>query len=174
MGNLSYSLPVSNEPLTGRPPTSVKGFLQFRKQVYSSYICWMNPDQKRVLFDGVCNLCSSSVQFILKRDKKNQFLFGSLQGEYGQEVLRKYQLPATSLHSFILLEGDKLYTHSSGALRMLKHLGGGWQLLYACIIVPKFIRDGVYNWIARNRYKWFGKKEVCWVPKPEWRGKFLP
>jgi predicted DCC family thiol-disulfide oxidoreductase YuxK len=126
-----------------------------------------------VLFDGVCNLCSSSVQFILKRDKKNQFLFGSLQGEYGQQVLKKSGMPANDFNSFMLLEGEQLYIKSSGALRMLRHLGGGWSLLYAFIIVPKFIRDAVYNFIAQNRYRWFGKKEVCWLPKPEWKEKFL-
>ena len=126
-----------------------------------------------VLFDGVCNLCSSSVQFILKRDKKNQFLFGSMQGNYGQEVLKKYGLPQNEFNSFMLLENDQLYTKSSGALRMLKHLGGGWSLFYSFIIVPKFIRDAVYSFIAHNRYKWFGKKEECWLPTPEYRKKFL-
>jgi predicted DCC family thiol-disulfide oxidoreductase YuxK len=129
--------------------------------------------KKVVLFDGVCNLCSSSVQFILKRDKKDQFLFGSLQGTYGQQNLKKYNLPLSDFNSFMLLEGELLYTKSSGALRMLKHLGGGWQLLYTFIIVPKFIRDAVYNFIANNRYRWFGKKEECWVPKQEWKQKFL-
>jgi predicted DCC family thiol-disulfide oxidoreductase YuxK len=129
--------------------------------------------KKIVLFDGVCNLCSTSVQFILKRDKKNQFLFGSLQGNYGQEVLKKYNMPQNEFNSFMLLEGDQLYTKSSGALRMLKHLGGGWKLLYAFIIVPKFIRDAVYNFISQNRYRWFGKKEACWLPRPEWKKKFL-
>lgn len=126
-----------------------------------------------VLFDGVCNLCSSSVQFILRHDKKDQFLFGSLQGNYGQEVLKKYGMPSNEFNSFMLLEGEQLYTKSSGALRMLRHLGGGWSLLYAFIIVPKFIRDAVYNFIAQNRYRWFGKKEECWLPKPEWKKKFL-
>lgn len=126
-----------------------------------------------VLFDGVCNLCSSSVQFILKRDKKEQFLFGSLQGNYGQEVLKKYGMPQNEFNSFMLLEGDRLYTKSSGALRMLRHLGGAWSLVYAFIILPKFIRDAVYNFAATNRYRWFGKKEECWLPKPEWKKKFL-
>lgn len=130
-------------------------------------------DKKIVLFDGVCNLCSKSVQFILKRDKKQQFLFGSLQGVYGQEMLKKYQLPANEFNSFMLIEGDKLYTKSSGALRMLRHLGGWWGLLYVFIIVPKFIRDGIYNWISKNRYKWFGKKNECWLPRPEWKARFL-
>jgi predicted DCC family thiol-disulfide oxidoreductase YuxK len=132
-----------------------------------------NDGKKIILFDGLCNLCSSSVQFVLKRDKKNQFLFGSLQGNYGQTILKKYQLPADSFNSFMLLEGEILYTHSSGALRMLKHIGGGWSLLYVFMIVPKFIRDGVYNMIAKNRYKWFGKKEECWLPTPAYKAKFL-
>ena len=132
-----------------------------------------NSGNKIVLFDGVCNLCSNSVQFILKRDKKNQFLFGSLQGEYGQAMLKKYQLPANEFNSFMLIEGEKLYTKSSGALRMLKHLGGWWSIFYVFIIIPKFIRDGIYNWIAKNRYKWFGKKNECWLPKPEWKARFL-
>jgi predicted DCC family thiol-disulfide oxidoreductase YuxK len=133
------------------------------------------PDQNKkiVLFDGVCNLCSGSVQFILKRDKKNQFLFGSLQGKFGQEILKKYSLPADNFNSFMLLEGDQLYTRSSGALRMLKHLGGAWGLLYAFIIIPPFIRDAVYHFIAKNRYRWFGKKEECWLPGGEWKDRFL-
>jgi predicted DCC family thiol-disulfide oxidoreductase YuxK len=130
-------------------------------------------NKKIILFDGVCNLCSSSVQFVLKRDKKNQFLFGSLQGRAGQEYLAKFNLPANTFNSFILVEEDKPYTKSTGALRMLKHLGGGWSLLYALMIVPRFIRDAVYEWIARNRYKWFGKKDVCWMPAPALKAKFL-
>lgn len=126
-----------------------------------------------VLFDGVCNLCSSSVQFILKRDHKNRFLFGSLQGNYGQEALKKFGLPSNEFNSFMLLEGEQLYTKSSGALRMLKHLGGGWQLFYVFMFVPKFIRDAVYNFVAQNRYRWFGKKNECWLPKPAWKQKFL-
>jgi predicted DCC family thiol-disulfide oxidoreductase YuxK len=131
------------------------------------------PDKKIVLFDGVCNLCSSSVQFILKRDKKNQFLFGSLQGPSGQACLQQFNLPADTFNSFMLVEGDRLYTRSSGALRMLKYLGGAWPLLYAFIIVPKFIRDAVYDFVAKNRYKWFGKKDECWVPDALLKSKFL-
>jgi predicted DCC family thiol-disulfide oxidoreductase YuxK len=130
-------------------------------------------NKKLVLFDGVCNLCSSSVQFIIRHDKKKQFLFGSLQGKAGQEYLKKFNLPQDSLDSFMLVEGDTLYTRSSGALRMLKNLGNGWQLFYAFIIFPKFIRDAAYNIIARNRYTWFGKKEECWIPSRELEARFL-
>jgi predicted DCC family thiol-disulfide oxidoreductase YuxK len=133
----------------------------------------MAEEKKIILFDGVCNLCSSSVRFILKHDKKNQFLFSSLQGKTGQAYLKKFNLPVDAFNSFMLVEGEKLYTRSSGALRMLKYLGNGWQLLYAFIIVPKFIRDGVYNFIAKNRYRWFGKKEECWIPTDALKAKFL-
>ena len=133
----------------------------------------MNQEKKIVLFDGICNLCNSSVQFILRHDKKDQFLFGSLQGKAGQGYLEKFGLSNSNFSSFMLVEGERLYTRSSGALRMLKHIGGGWQLLYAFIAVPKFIRDGVYNLIAKYRYKWFGKREACWIPTAELRSKFL-
>ena len=133
----------------------------------------MSGNPKIVLFDGVCNLCNSSVQFILARDKKNQFLFGSLQGKTGQDYLKKFNLPPGTLNSFMLVDGDALYSKSTGALRMLKYIGGPWRLLYAFIIVPKFIRDAVYTLIANNRYRWFGKKETCWLPAPALKEKFL-
>ncbi|TMI66102.1 MAG: thiol-disulfide oxidoreductase DCC family protein [Bacteroidetes bacterium] len=133
----------------------------------------LSTGNKIILFDGVCNLCNNSVQFIIKRDKKKQFSFASLQGNFGQEFLKKHSLPADNFNSFILLEDEKIYTRSTGALRMLKHLGGGLGLLYGFIILPKFIRDGVYNWIAKNRYKWFGKKDACMIPTPELKEKFL-
>ncbi|WP_207510200.1 thiol-disulfide oxidoreductase DCC family protein [Longitalea luteola] len=126
-----------------------------------------------VLFDGVCNLCNRTVQFILKRDKKKRFLFGSLQGKTGQEYLHKYHLPADQFHSFMLIEGNVLYTRSTAVLRLLKHLGRGWQLMYLFIYVPQSIRDGVYRLIATNRYKLFGKKEHCRVPAPGERERFL-
>jgi predicted DCC family thiol-disulfide oxidoreductase YuxK len=126
-----------------------------------------------ILFDGVCNLCSGTVQFLLKRDKKKRFLFGSLQGKTGQEFLRKYHLPTDQFHSFMLIEGNVLYTRSTAVLRMLRYLGRGWQLLYVFIYVPQPIRDGVYKLIANNRYKLFGKKDQCRVPALEEKDRFL-
>lgn len=126
-----------------------------------------------ILFDGVCNLCSGTVQFLLKRDRKKRFLFGSLQGKTGQEYLRKYHLPADQFHSFMLIEENVLYTRSTAVLRMLKYLGRGWQLLYVFIYVPQPIRDGVYKLIATNRYKLFGKKDACRIPTLEERDRFL-
>ncbi len=133
----------------------------------------MTHTEKIILFDGVCNLCNGSVQFVLKHDKKNQFLFGSLQSKTGQEYLQQFNLATETFSSFMLIENGKLYTRSTGALRVLKHLGGGWQLLYGLVIIPRFIRDAVYNWIARNRYKWFGKQESCWLPTPALKARFL-
>jgi predicted DCC family thiol-disulfide oxidoreductase YuxK len=87
--------------------------------------------------------------------------------------LKKFGLPGGNPNSFILLEGEKIFTHSTGALRVFRQLGGIWKLLYVFIIVPRFIRDGVYNFIASNRYKWFGKKESCYMPSPELKIRFL-
>jgi predicted DCC family thiol-disulfide oxidoreductase YuxK len=126
-----------------------------------------------ILFDGVCNLCNSSVQFILKRDRKNRFLFGSLQGKAGQHYLQQFRLPANDFNSFILVEGEKSYTRSAAVLHMLNRLGGPWRLFYVFMIIPPFIRNGVYNTIARNRYKWFGKKEQCPAPGAGLRSRFL-
>jgi predicted DCC family thiol-disulfide oxidoreductase YuxK len=126
-----------------------------------------------ILFDGVCNLCNGTVQFILKRDKKKQFLFASLQGEFGQKTLGGLGLTGGDPNSFILLEGENIYTHSTGALRVSLHLGGIWKFLYGLIIIPRFIRDGVYNFISRNRYRWFGKREECFLPSADTRERFL-
>jgi predicted DCC family thiol-disulfide oxidoreductase YuxK len=126
-----------------------------------------------ILFDGVCNLCNRSIQVIIKSDRRKIFRFASLQGKLGQEVLKKYQLPADQFHSFILLEGDRIFTRSTGALRIFRELGGGWKLLYGFMIIPRFIRDAVYNFVSRNRYKWYGKREECMVPTPELKERFL-
>ena len=125
-----------------------------------------------ILFDGECNLCDRSVQFIIKRDKKAQYQFASMQGDAGQEILRKFRIPA-DFNSFILVEGDKWYDKSSAALRVCKNLHGGWNLLYGLLIVPKPIRDYAYGMVAKNRYKWFGKTDSCMIPSPEIRKRFL-
>ena len=130
-------------------------------------------DHAIVLFDGVCNLCSSTVQFIIKRDRRKQFRFASLQGEVAQALLKPLHIQNDQLSTIILIDAGKAYTRSGAVLRILKKLGGGWSLLYGFIIVPPFIRDAVYNWVARNRYKWYGKKDACWIPTPDLRARFL-
>lgn len=129
-------------------------------------------DKPVILFDGVCNLCSGSVQFILKRDKEKRFLFASLQSIYGQNLLKQFNLPVDNFNSFILYQDGKIFSKSTGALKMFSQLAG-WRWVKIFRIVPKFIRDVVYNLIANNRYKWFGKKEACWLPTQELKARFL-
>lgn len=125
-----------------------------------------------VLFDGDCNFCDSSVQFIIKRDPDGYFHFTSLQSELGQSLLYKYDVPL-HIDSFILIEGEKAYYKSTAALRISRQLNGAWKLLYVFIIIPAPIRNALYNILARNRYKWFGKKESCMLPPPGIRKRFL-
>jgi predicted DCC family thiol-disulfide oxidoreductase YuxK len=125
-----------------------------------------------ILFDGVCNFCDASVQFILERDPNETFHFASLQSEAGQKLLKKYNVPE-DMDSMILIENDKVYYKSAAALRISRHLKGAWKLLYALIIVPAPIRNVVYDLIARNRFKWFGQKESCMLPPPNVRKRFL-
>lgn len=133
----------------------------------------MKENQAIVLFDGVCNLCNKSVQFILKRDKNAYFHFAALQSEEGQARLKELQRDRASFNSIVLMEKGQVYEKSTAALRIARRLGGAWPLLYGFIVVPKFIRDAVYGWIAKNRYRWFGKKDRCMMPKPEWKERFL-
>lgn len=126
-----------------------------------------------ILFDGVCNLCSNVVQFVIKRDKKNLYQFASLQSSFGQSVLKKYNLSGQYLNTFILLQKDKVYTKSTGALIVAKNLSGFWPALYIFILIPPFIRNFVYDIISKYRYTWFGKNEICWIPSPKLKSKFL-
>lgn len=126
-----------------------------------------------VLFDGVCNLCNSSVQFFIRNDKKNVLRFASLQSEAGQTLLQKFNLPTNEFNSFVLIVDDQVYLRSSAALKVISYLGGFWKILQIFWIVPRFMRDGVYNTLAKNRYKWFGKKTECMIPTPELKAKFL-
>lgn len=126
-----------------------------------------------ILFDGQCNLCSGLVQFALKRDRTNQFRFASLQGKFGQQILDKLNLSSTLLNTFILVERDQFYTQSNAALMLARRLSGLWPMLYIFILVPKFIRDAIYKWIAKNRYTWFGKRDTCWMPQSRYTDRFL-
>ncbi len=127
-----------------------------------------------LLFDGVCNLCNNSVNFILDRDKKERFFFASLQSDYANYMLSKFGDDANNLDSVVLIHQGRLYKKSRAVLRAAKLIGRGWQLLYFIfIIIPTFIANPVYDIIARNRYKWFGKRESCRMPTLDIKARFL-
>ena len=126
-----------------------------------------------ILFDGVCNFCNAGANFIIKHDKKKVFRFAALQSEAGQKLLQQYALPKEGFDSFILIDNRKVYKKSSAGLRVYGKLPWYWKWTQLGWIAPKFIRDAVYNFIASNRYKWFGKKDHCMVPTPDIRSRFL-
>lgn len=126
-----------------------------------------------VLFDGVCNLCTASVQFIIERDPQGKFTFASLQSEYGRKVLSSFGADPTSLHSLVLVANHRLYERSDAALEIARHLRGGWRYLYILRFVPRVIRDACYKLVAANRYHWFGKKNECWLPSGSLQARFL-
>lgn len=126
-----------------------------------------------LLFDGVCNLCSGSVQFILKRDTRGRFRFASLQSDAGRRLMTGHGLDPDALSSVVLIEDGRAYQESAAALRIARHLPGAWKLLRVFTVIPRPLRDAIYRLIARNRYRWFGKTETCWLPTPELRARFL-
>jgi len=127
-----------------------------------------------VLFDGVCNLCNGAVRFIIKRDRFGKFRFASLQSDAGRVLLQRYGVTHWGTDSivYIPLQGDA-FRESSAVLYILKELGQGWQLFFLLIHIPAFLRDGIYRFIARNRYRWFGKKEKCMLPSDTTRSRFI-
>ena len=126
-----------------------------------------------ILFDGVCNLCTSSVNFIIKHDKKERFLFASLQSDAAKEILLQFSSKKIDLTTLILIENGVSYDKSTAALLVSRHLNGGIQLFYGFFIFPKFMRDFVYNFIAKNRYTVFGRSKECMVPSPAVKNRFL-
>lgn len=131
-------------------------------------------NKKIILFDGVCNLCNSSVQYVIKRDKKDIFRFAALQSEIGQKLLQERGISTLEIDSIILIDpGVSYYTKSDAALKIMNAIGGAWRLLTVFTWIPKGLRDIVYDYFAKNRYKWYGKKDACMVPTPELKAKFL-
>jgi predicted DCC family thiol-disulfide oxidoreductase YuxK len=125
-----------------------------------------------ILFDGICNFCSGVVQFLYARDKNHVFRFASLQSETGQKLLSEHHLPA-EISTVVVIENDVAYTRSTGALKLTRYLTKLWPLAQMFFIVPRFIRDGIYEIIAKNRYKWFGKHDSCLIPSKGLREQFL-
>jgi predicted DCC family thiol-disulfide oxidoreductase YuxK len=126
-----------------------------------------------ILFDGICNFCNSSINFVIDRDHKNVFKFAALQSEAGQILLQKYHFPTDKADSVMLLKNGKVYEKSTAVLEIARTLGGFWQVFYIFIVIPPFIRNFFYDLIAKNRYKLFGKKDTCRIPTPELKAKFL-
>ncbi len=137
------------------------------------YYSMDEPAKNIVLFDGVCNLCNGLVRFIIKRDRTGKFKFASLQSEIGQQWLQRFGLAKNEFESFVLIRGDKYYLKSAAALKMLRELGGIWKAFYVFIVVPRPVRDLIYDLIAKSRYKIFGKRDVCMVPTPALKERFL-
>lgn len=131
-------------------------------------------NKKIILFDGVCNLCNAAVQFVIQHDKKDVFRFVALQSELGQEILKHIGINPKNIDSVILYEpGISYYYKSTAAIEIAKSLGGFWHLGTVFRIIPTGIRNQLYNYIAKNRYKWYGKTETCWIPTQELKSKFL-
>lgn len=126
-----------------------------------------------ILFDGVCNLCNGAVNFIIDRDPSAHFKLAALQSKIGQDLLAKHGLSTTDFDTFVLIDGESVITRSTAALKIARKLSGAWPLFYIFIVVPKPVRDVIYNWVSRNRYRWFGKKDACRIPTPELRSRFL-
>ncbi|WP_420601863.1 thiol-disulfide oxidoreductase DCC family protein [Flagellimonas sp.] len=134
----------------------------------------MESTKKIILFDGVCNLCNGAVQFIIKRDKKDTFRYAALQSEIGQQLIAERAIDTSKVDSIILIEpGVAYFTKSDAALHIGKTFGGLWNALGIFTWIPKAFRDVLYDVIAKNRYKWYGKKDACMIPTPELQAKFL-
>ncbi|WP_409254000.1 thiol-disulfide oxidoreductase DCC family protein [Bacillus sp. SCS-153A] len=125
-----------------------------------------------ILFDGVCNLCNGVVQFIIKRDSNAYFQFASQQSTKGIALMEKHHIDSHT-DSFYLIDQDRVFMKSTAALEVSRNLDGVWKVFYLGIIIPKFIRDYIYDYIAKNRYKWFGKSDACMLPGPETKNRFI-
>jgi predicted DCC family thiol-disulfide oxidoreductase YuxK len=129
--------------------------------------------QTNVFFDGVCTLCNRGVNFLIKHDKKGGLKFASLQSEYAQNVIPKALLDRDNLDTIIVYTDGKFYERSKAVLKLCKVLGGGFYVVLMGYLIPRFIRDGLYRFIANNRYRWFGTQSQCRVPTPDLKERFL-
>jgi len=131
------------------------------------------PGVATVLFDGLCNLCSGAVRIILENDPAGEFRFASLQSEVGREALRRVERSPERLASIILIDGDTVWENSDAALRIAGRLRPPWPVLALLLALPQPMRDDAYRWVAENRYRWFGVRQSCALPSPEWQARFL-
>lgn len=130
-------------------------------------------DKKIIVFDGVCILCNSFVQFILKRDKRKQFYFTTAQSDFVKEQLKTNPMKANAMDSVLYVKNGKVFTESTAALNIFSDLGGIWKLLSIFKLIPPFIRNAVYRFIAKRRYRVFGKLDTCMMPPSEWKSRFI-
>ena len=129
---------------------------------------------KIILFDGVCNLCNSSINFVIKHDKNQVFKFASLQSNIGQRLLKERSIDTATVDSIVFIDiGSAYYIKSTAALEIAKHLDGGYSLFSKLLFLPVGFRDSVYDFVAKNRYKWYGKKDSCMIPTAELKSRFL-
>ena len=126
-----------------------------------------------ILFDGLCYLCNSSVHFIMIRDSKKIFKFSALQSQWAQAFLKQLSFEEPKTDSILYVTENSVYTKSTAALNICRNLRGAWPLLYALMLIPKPLRDSIYDWIAKNRYRWFGKRTECMIPDQEFKSRFL-
>lgn len=134
----------------------------------------LEHNKQLILFDGVCNLCNSSVQFVIKRDKKDRFRYAALQSDIGQDIIEKFHIDTSKTDSIILYSNEEGITYkSTAALKIASNLGFPTNILSVFLIIPAIIRNVVYDFIAKNRYKWYGKKDHCMIPTLELKSKFL-
>lgn len=129
--------------------------------------------ERIVLYDGVCNLCDASVNFIIEHDPDAKFQFAPMQETAGQALLKKHGLEDLDMSSFVLIKNGKVYLRSTAWMHIVRDLRGPWKTLAVFGVVPSFIRDGIYNFIGANRYKWFGKKDMCLMPTADIRKRFI-
>jgi predicted DCC family thiol-disulfide oxidoreductase YuxK len=133
----------------------------------------MTQAKSIIFFDGVCNLCNTSIDFVIQRDINDHFLVGALQEDFSKQILSKFDVREDYLDSIVLVEKGEIYYKSTAALKIARNLSGLWPALYSLILIPKFLRDPIYDWIGANRYRWFGKKNTCRLATPEEKAKFL-
>lgn len=133
----------------------------------------MNPPDQILLFDGVCNLCNSLVRFIIRHDRIARIKFSPVQSMAGCALLSQYKISADDTDSVVYISDSKIFLRSSAVLHLLRDIGGGWKLFYWFIIIPRFVRDFFYNLIAKNRYRIFGRRDICMVPSDNFKNRFL-
>jgi predicted DCC family thiol-disulfide oxidoreductase YuxK len=133
----------------------------------------VNEVPNLILFDGVCNLCNASVQFVIRHDRAGKFRFAAIQSEIGREIFQRHGLDPANLQTFVLITDGRIFVRSDAAIEVVARFGGAWRLLRIFSLVPRSVRDAIYSFIAQNRYRWFGRQEVCMIPTPEIKERFL-